>query len=154
MDKDLQIIAEIEAAFDGCFERPARVTCYKINDPEDYDGEGESVEVFYNNREWKDVRFKNEGGYLISYLEAEAMLYYLPSILISILQEKDPRTDFTDRAFGDFGNPKWFNRKMEFVKNSLSTEQKRVLVKTFIEVNSWNNWYSQEIEFISKTFKC
>ena len=155
MNREFEIIAEIESAFDGSFEKPAKVTKYGVNDPEDYDGEGESVEEFYNQRDWKDVRFQCVGGYLISsYLKTEALLYYLPSILISILQDKNPKTDFTDCAFLYFGNPKWFDKRMERVKSALNERQKSVLVAAFVEANSWNGWYSQETEFITNKFKC
>ena len=152
MNKQDKLFEKIHAAFDGCSEVPERVTEYPLNDPEDYDGEGESVEQYYGGRNWKEVDFRNVGGFLISYLKVDALLYYLPAILIAILRYEKPNTDFTDRAFSAFGDPKRFDEKIEQVRNALNFEQKLVLVEVFSEVNSWNNWYSNEIKFIREKF--
>ena len=149
-----ELISNITSAFKGYFKRPSRVTCYSENDPEDYDGEGESVEEFYRGSDWESISFKGAGGFLISYLEADALLYYLPAILIEIVSNKRPSTDFTDRAFTDFGEAQWFDKRMEDVLAKLTTQQKNVLVAAFNEVNSWDGSYYCETKFINEKYGC
>ena len=152
--KETELINRINIAFHNCFEKPYRVTRYTENDPDDYDGEGESVEKFYENKQWEEVNYNGAGGYLISYLTEEALLYYLPEILKHILTERRPHTDFTYRFFTDFGHPEFWNSKMENLRNTLSCKQRVLVYEVCAEINSWENHYYPETKFIRHQFKC
>ena len=144
----------IDTNFSGFFTRPERVTVYKQNDPEDYDGEGESVEEFYMNKTWEEIKFDNVGGYLISYLNPDALLYYLPAILKELLSKKRKFTDFEERFFSKFGDPKWWDSRMEYVSSKLNNAQKNLVYEVCSEVRTRENRYYMEIQQIEEKFKC
>ena len=151
---ELDLNSRINEVFSGSFARPGRVTVYKEDDPEDYDGEGESVEEFYSNKTWEEINLENAGGYLISYLNPDALLYYLPAMLKELLSTKRKFTDFEERFFSDFGDSRCWNSRMEYVFNQLNNDQKNLIYEVCLEVRKREGHYYLEIQQIEEKFKC
>ena len=151
-DLEVQLVAKIRKSFSGKFPRPERVTNYRKNDPEDYDGEAQSVEDFYESSSWETINLNNVGGYLITYLNTEALLHYLPAFLIKILCDHRPHTDFTERFFRVFGDLEYWGMNKPKLVAALSREQQLLIHDVCTEVRVRTQYYYTEYQLISQMF--
>lgn len=155
-DLEAQLVAKIIESFSGSFPRPERVTNYRKSDPEDYDGVAQSVEDFYEGSSWDTINLSNVGGYVIAYLNREALLHYLPAFLIKILCDHRPHTDFTDRFFSVFGDLEYWGQNKQKLVEALSQEQQLLVYDVCTEVRVRTQHYYSEYQLISQMFgtKC
>lgn len=151
--QEIMLIKAINLSFSGKFHKPARVTEYKVNDPEDYDVEGESVEEFFKDYSWEDIDLKYASGYLLGYLNTDAFLYYLPAFLIKVLEDHKPDNDFTDRFFRTLCNLEYWGKNKSTLMSSLSNEHKSIIYLTCKEVSERALCYDTEFQSISKQYK-
>ena len=124
-----KIIRDIQLSFLKSGQ-PEWVTLYQgkghLND---YDGEGALVEEFFERKTWDQVDLVGGGGFLIRYLRNDALLYFLPSILVAIMKDYDPQTDLVDSFFGFFVDD---IKKIKFVVGSLNICQLRLFLLAII----------------------
>jgi len=149
-----EIVTRVKDKFSGCFNRPHRVTSYKCSDSDDYDGEAESVEEFFSGKSWEEVDFHSVGGYLISYLTPEALLYYMPAMLIELLSTKRRFTDFEERFFSELGEPNRWGSRNEAVMNKLNQSQRNLIYEVCFMVSNREDSYNYEMFQIEEKFKC
>ncbi len=141
--KKYELLAAIEASEEFLINRikeifptqplPRRITNYKDNDPEDYDGEGQDVTDHFKDKPWNMVE---PFGYALTYFSSEAFVYYLPVYLIKIIEDLHPNTDITDCVFWAFSKKYILPRLV-----LLNDDQKKIVVSVLRHVQSKTKYY-------------
>jgi len=126
---------------------PKYITNYKKNDPEDYDGEGQSVTDHFKGKSWDKVE---PLGYALTYFTDEAFVYYLPAYLEYIIIHKHPKTDIKSSVFRAFSDVDYWNEKRQGILSYLSDYQKRLILAVLREVAAGSTSYRDECKNIRK----
>ena len=124
---------------------PASITSYVENDPEDYDGEGQSVTDAFKGKSWHEVELDGLCGYYLTYFTPHPYVYFLPSYLILSLEEDEKNYEAKQRFFSNFvcDSESWSN-KMVSVMNLLNDEQKEILLYVMRFVRSHDKQFYEE----------
>ena len=108
--------------------RPENVTIYKERTEEGYlIGDGHVVQDFFGGKNWDEIDMVNTGNFAFGFLNAEAIRYYLPTFLVSILSNENITSVLADSVFEFFASE---NDLTKSLIKSLNPSQ----LKTFVQV--------------------